>query len=86
MARNPYTEAITRWSIVVLGIVGATLSVFLLWKALSAGTTDGCFSRYCMPTKTWTAQANPTQFCFYVLFWAAVTGIFGRVAWKAWRS
>lgn len=86
MTLNPHPTAALRWFKIVIGVVGVAVCVALVWRTLSAGATEGCFTRNCVSDKNWTAQDHPTQFWFYVLFWAAIAGIFGRMTWKAWRG
>lgn len=86
MTPNPYAEAASRWFRIVLGVAGFALSAVVVWLTLSAGATEGCFGRVCTSSRIWTAQDDPAQFWFYVLFWAAFAAFFARVAWKAWRD
>lgn len=86
MAQNPYSAAISRWFTVVLGVAGSALSAAVAVRTLYMGSTNGCFTGFCILTRTWSAHDYPTQFWFYVLFWAVAAGIFGRVAWKAWQE
>jgi hypothetical protein len=86
MPENPYSAAATRWTLIVLGLLGSILSGMWVVSVLIRGSTDGCFSRVCVQDRTWTAAHDPTQFWFYVLFWLVVAILMGRTAWKAWRD
>jgi len=85
MPKNPYSAAAVRWSLIVLGLLGAIGGSIVAGSALMKGSASGCFTVRCISTRTWTAAADPTQFWFYVLFWLVLAILMGRMGWKEWR-
>lgn len=86
MPDSPHVTAIARWGWMMLGTLGALLSVRLVYRCLASGRALGPWRAGQILGDTYSASTHPAQFWCAVLMLSLLGAGFAFIAWRAWRS
>ena len=86
MSNNPYSEAIGRVFLMVIGVLGAVACVAVVASSFSSGAAPRIGSRSLVLPNPYTLANSPSQFWFGVIFYVLAGAVFGWSAWRAYRG
>ena len=85
MHDNPYSNAISRYFEILLGVAGSALFAYLAIHSISIGSTAGIGRYSRIFAKSYTLATTPSQFWLMVLFYLVAGSLFALLAWRAYR-